>query len=112
MFETSLVYDQLCTTNLASLELVARQVQVIEQRFKDRFTEGIGQDYDHYLMSGTPSSQQLCISPALESWVAAEAARDTAILKERRKAREERNLVKPDDASGAGSQAKNTKAGK
>ena len=77
------------------MELICRQIQTIEERLKENFISGDEQSIDQYLMSGAPSRALLCICPAVTIWVASEAARDSAILKERRKAREERNLVAP-----------------
>ena len=72
-------------------------IQTIEERFKDRFFAGGGGDNtrDYFLMSGASESSQLCICPALSSYVADEARKEVAVLKERRKAREERSLLKP-----------------
>ena len=40
-------------------------------------------------------SIRACICPALTDYLADEARKDTAVMKEMRKAREERNLAKP-----------------
>ena len=95
VLETACCYDQLDTANLASFELVCRQIQTTEERLKEKFTTGQDASVDLFLMSGSSSRASLCICPALSAWVATEAAKDTAVLKERRKAREERALLKP-----------------
>ena len=95
VLETACCYDQLDTANLASFEFVCRQIQTTEERLKEKFTTGQDASVDLFLMSGSSSRASLCICPALSAWVATEAAKDTAVLKERRKAREERALLKP-----------------
>jgi hypothetical protein len=95
ILETACCYDQLDVSNCASFGLICRQLQTVEERFKEKFTVSNDASIDLYLMSGSTSRASLCICPALSSWVAAEAAKDTAVLKERRKAREERALLKP-----------------
>ena len=50
---------------------------------------------DHHIYAGTATRAGLCISPKLQEWVAQELSKESAVLKERRKAREERQLRKP-----------------
>ena len=45
---------------------------------------------------GVAAHDNLCINPRLQEWLCAEVRKETAVLKERRKAREERNLAKND----------------
>ena len=47
-----------------------------------------------------PTLSHLCICPALSAWTAQQAAQESAVLKERRKAREERALLKPEPKKG------------
>lgn len=93
--EVMCVYDQLDAVNIAAAELVCRQIQTLEENLKSRFISDQDTGMDLYLMSGAPSRAQLCICPALSQWVATEASKESAVLKERRKAREERALLKP-----------------
>ena len=46
-------------------------------------------------MSGARNRAQLCIAPELRTWLATEQAKNNALLKERRKAREEQVLAQP-----------------
>ena len=83
-------------TALAMMELLVRQIQIIEEQLKDKFYTGTGESaIDLHLMSGLSNRCKLCICPSLSTFVASEAAKDTAVMKERRKAREERALLKP-----------------
>ena len=102
MLEIACVYDQLDAPNTAVVELICRQIQSIEETLKDKFFDSDGLGADHFLMSGAPSRANLCIAPSLSAWVAQEAAKESAVLKERRKAREERALLKPKDPKGKG----------
>ena len=105
ILETSVCYDQLNCPCLAGLELICRQIQCIEERYKDKFCGGDAGgtgSLEHHLMSGLQSRAQLCICPALNDWLADELRKQTAVDKERRKAREERTLIKPDKKGGPG----------
>ena len=97
ILEASTTYDQLDIPALAGMEFVCRQIQICEDklchRFEDSSPEALTQDY--FLMSGSQSKQQLCICPALMTYTSGETAEKSAILKERRKAREERSLAYP-----------------
>ena len=95
ILETACVYDQLDAPSLASLELICRQIQSTEEGLRAHF-EGNHDVHDRQLMSGLPHRSNLCICPALMKWTSAEASVETSILKERRKAREERTLQRPD----------------
>ena len=97
ILETGLCYDQINAPALASFELICRQIQIAEEKYKDKFSN-IGGDssFDYHLMAGTTHRSQLCICPALTEWLAEELRKQTAVDKERRKARDERLLQKPD----------------
>lgn len=98
--ETAACYDQLDLCCLASAELACRQLQVCEERLADKFIDDKDQPNDFYLMSGTSGRSQLCVCPELKAWVAEEARKESAVLKERRKAREERVLARPKRGAG------------
>ena len=94
ILETCAVYDQFDLTSSAGMELVARQIQIIEEKLAHKFEDKeIGTDY--FLMSGASHRSQLCIAPALKKWLAEELTKESSVLKERRKAREERVLANP-----------------
>ena len=86
------------------MELIYRQIQCIEERMKEEFHHGDsgGLGLEHHLTTGVHSRSQLCICPALNDWLAGKIRKQTAVDKERRKAREERALVKPNKKGGEG----------
>ena len=107
ILETALTFDQLQAGELASIELIARSAQLIELRHRERIigSVGAGPDDDAFLYLGTGKTRGLlAVCPDLESWVASELAKETATLKERRKAREERKELPkaPKDPKGGG----------
>ena len=89
-------FDQLNAPNLAAAEAAARQVQLAEEKFKDRLHHGSSSDAftEATLFSGV-NSRGLCICPLLNEYIAEELRREAAVSKERRKAREERALARP-----------------
>ena len=96
ILETCACYDQIDLCANASTELICRQIQICEDTLSYKFEELAGSVSSEYrLMSGAQERSQLCISPALKNWLAGEIAKDSSILKERRKAREERALANP-----------------
>ena len=97
VLEASATYDQLNIPALAGLELVCRQIQICEDKLSHRFddTTADAPSQDYFLMSGSTSKQQLCVCPTLMTYITGETAKRNAILKERRKAREERVLAHP-----------------
>jgi hypothetical protein len=104
VFELTLVYDQLNAANLASSEMLCRQIQLVEERWKDRFVSGESaeSEYNLHLFLGQQSRGNLCIAPQLQEWISEELKKESSIAKERRKAREERSLVKPPKGDSAG----------
>jgi len=94
IIETALVYDQVQGAELACLELVARTAQLVELRHWGRVVGGHQgtPDEDAFLYMGTGRTRGLlAVAPELEAYVAGELGKETVALKERRKAREERN---------------------
>ena len=105
ILETSVCYDQLNCPCLAGLVLICRQIQMFEESFKDKFSGGDAGgtgSLEHHSMSGRQFRAQLCMCPALNDWLADDLRKKTAVDKERRKAREERTLTKPDKKGGPG----------
>ena len=85
-------------TESAAAEIGARQIQMIEERRGDSGSKREASDIitDSHLFLGTSAARGgLCVCPALQEWISEELRRESAVLKERRKAREERNLNKP-----------------
>eukprot|EP00974_Lingulodinium_polyedra_P097645 9465705-Lingulodinium_polyedra.AAC.1 len=97
-------YDQLNAANLAAAEHAARQLQLVEEKWKDRTSSSADsqeQQQDMYLYAGRATRGNLCICPLLQEWVAAELAKEYSVAKEKRKAREERALARPKPKAGA-----------
>ena len=90
-------HDQLQVGALAGCEFLARQVQLVEEKWKDRILGKTDGDLasEAHLFGGMTARCTICVSPELSSWVALELSKESAVLKERRKAREERALAKP-----------------
>ena len=109
MLETACTYDQVNACNLGCMELMVRQIQVVEERWKDRFL-GSRDDNDmdqnmHLYMglgAGVGARCALCICPLLSDHISKELAKEASVSKERRKAREERQLAKPKGKSKPG----------
>ena len=96
--QTMACYDMYNLYNSASAEIIARRLQLCEERYKDRLLAGAGEDEtgERHLFGGSTGTRgNLCVAPSLQKYIAEEMARDSAILKERRKAREERSLARP-----------------
>ncbi|CAK0809174.1 unnamed protein product, partial [Prorocentrum cordatum] len=90
--ENAVCFDQLNVTEMASFELLGRSLQIIEEKYRER-TAGAADPVrmDQHLYLGTELVRGNCsVCPALQAWVSQELAQEHAILKERRKAREER----------------------
>ena len=80
-------YDQLDGSNLACAEVIARTYQLVEETHGSMKIEGV----EHYI--GKPTSmgtrRGVALAPVLSRHATSKLARETDILKQRRKAREE-----------------------
>lgn len=84
-------YDQLNLGAVAGVEYLFRQVQLIEEKYKDKvFGTGSDANLEANLFAGMAHRSGLCICPLLNEWIAKDMQGEAAILKERRKIREER----------------------
>ena len=94
--EVSITYDQLDSSNLACLELIGRLYQTIEETNGTLAIEGL----HHYFGRDTGSGLRkgIALAPVLARHAVGQQAKETAILKERHKAREE----KENEKGGAG----------
>ena len=97
--EELLCFDQCNGANLAAVELLVRTIQVQQERYRDRSAGGPasgGPDsVDTHLFMGSELTRGgVCVCPLLQEWASAQLAKEQALLKERRKAREERELAK------------------
>ena len=94
VLQTMLTYDQLDFSNLASAEVIARQIRLIEERHENKLVD-VDKHGQNHLISGLDETRGgICLSPALREYVAQELTKESLIMKERRKAREERALAR------------------
>ena len=95
---TMLTYDQLDISNLASAEMVARQLQLLEEKqAAAAATDSTGAEESALFLGAPTSHSAVLVAPDLKLWISQELAREASVLKERRKAREERNLARKKD---------------
>ena len=102
-------FDQLNISEPACMELLARRAQLSELKWMERILRhGPSDEYgeDSYLYMGTNQTRgQVMIMPELEQLVADQLSKEGAVLKERRKLKEERGLVRAnpiDESKGKG----------
>ena len=91
-----MVYDQGNLANLAAAECAAREIQTQEIRYAERVTGSNDDSTERHILAGSTSLGNLCIMPAIREFLSAELKVKNDINKERRKAREERGLSRPD----------------
>ncbi|CAK0900955.1 unnamed protein product [Prorocentrum cordatum] len=95
LIEFMTIYDQLNVVGLASGELLARIVQLHEERYRERLAPETKDDnLDTHLILGCDLARgNSCVSPQLAEHLKEELTKEWAVAKERRKAREERALA-------------------
>lgn len=101
VLQTMVCYDQVDVLNLASAELVCRQLQLIEDRMfqsSDNGASSAAAEESSLYMGTSTAHGAVLVSPDLKGWIAGELAREASVLKERRKAREERTLARGSDS--------------
>ena len=98
--QVSLTYDQLDSSNLACMELIGRLYQTLEETGGSLAIEGL----HHYLGkdTGTGLRKGIALAPSLARHAVDMQSKETAILKERRKAREEKESAKNGGQPGGG----------
>ena len=100
LVETAACIDQLNISELQCFEMVARRYQLWEESYSVHLrraeagdeAEGWLDERAVFLGQGKSRGHAL-VCPDLEAWVAKELSNESAVLKERRKAREERQLA-------------------
>ena len=95
LLQVAVQYDQLNVSELAVFELICRKAQMAEYRHKEKVLSRIGGADDlledeHLYMGTSETRGMLMVSPLLVHHVSEELHREAAVLKERRKLREER----------------------
>ncbi|CAK0906492.1 unnamed protein product, partial [Prorocentrum cordatum] len=99
MLESLATFDQLNLPDIAGAEIMARSIQLSEERYRDRMPSFAGSSgettQDAFLYMGLDHVRgNVAVCPALQSWVSAELQKEVSVMKERRKAREERASAK------------------
>ena len=102
--ELAVTYDQVDPSNLASLEVVPRAYQLLEESGGSLQVEGL----EHYVgrEQGAGVRRGIAMAPKLAKHAVDAQSAETAILKERRKAREERAASTPGPGGKPGQQKK------
>ena len=95
ILQAAVTVDQLDVSNLASLELVCRELQMVEERYSDRLRtqNALVEDGDFFTMTSV-GQHNVCMSPELREWISDQVRVEASVMKERRKAREERQLAR------------------
>jgi len=95
--QTAAVYDQLNIGELASMEILARSIQMTQYRWKERIlgaSSSMHEDEAFLFLGSDPTRGSLCIAPSLNSFIGQELAKEALASKEQRQAREERTLLR------------------
>ena len=94
--EALLTYDQCDGMNLACCEIMCRNIQRVEDRHKDKILGALDEaaEAESSLFTSSSSAVRggLVIDPRLQEWISSALSKEYQISKERRKAREERQL--------------------
>ena len=98
ILDQAISFDQINPLAVSFVESAARSSHSVEERIQDRNLKSKKSEDTVFtseasLMSGSAERSGLCICPALKEYVAEELREESAVLKERRKAREERTLA-------------------
>ena len=90
--ELAVCYDQVDAPNLACLEVVGRLYQLVEETNGSMKIEG----FDHYIGRDKSAGLRrgIALAPGLASYTTTQLGKETDILKQRRKAREEEAALK------------------
>lgn len=110
LVETAMCADRLNVANIQAFEMVSRRLQLWEEvcRQQLRAAEN-GDGWDPWLderslfLGQRKGCGYALVAPQLEAWVAEKLAQESAVIKERRKGREERLLALGLQPPGGGS---------
>ena len=112
LIEQALAFDQVNGANLAFLETVARRYQLWEDIYSAHLATAESGDSSadwlderRLFLGHSRSRGHALVAPALEQHVAAKLSEESAILKERRRGREERALIRGEAAGEDGKDA-------
>ena len=96
VLDLAVQYDQLDVSNLACLEAATRRLQYYEAEERKKQEAKRDADGSEWFLGRSGKVGGNLVSPDLEKHVAERAARKASILKEQRKAQEERQLLRKD----------------
>ena len=112
LLELSMAFDQVNSPDLVVFEHISRRFQLWEEIYSDQLRDnsagthgqgGLDTEERSLYLGRKASPSAALVSPALQTWVSTRVAERSAILKERRKGREERRLAiahsPPDNAA-------------
>ena len=101
LLEAFLVYDQGNLGESMTMELIARRYQLWEEYYTEELkTSTIGPGFEDYVderrlfLGNAKLRHASLVCPALKEWVGSKVEQDAKVLKERRKAREEKQLAR------------------
>ena len=124
MLETSVCYDQLNVGELLCFEHLSRRLQLIEEsraealRTATMGTSGgmgaghVDNEEQDLFLGRKHARHSALVSPALQEWVAGKIAQTSAVRKERRKGREERQLAASSATAGTGNEGHGAPGGR
>ena len=108
LLEYGLTHDQLNVSEILAYESIARRYQLWEDVYATALRESESGDLSsdwlderRVFLGHSRSKGHALVSPLLEEWVAERLQKESAILKECRKGREERALARGADPEGA-----------
>ena len=102
LLETSMAFDQINSPDLVVFEHISRRYQVWEETYADilrdnsagtRGYHGLDNEERSLYLGRSASTTAALVSPELQTWVSTKVGERSAVLKERRKGREERLLA-------------------
>ncbi|CAK0901940.1 unnamed protein product, partial [Prorocentrum cordatum] len=105
LFECALTCDQLNFGELASLELAGRRYQLLEERCARMLVSATAGgdsghlDSDRFFVGEEGRHGRALAALALETWISQKLSEESAVLKGRRKAKEERQLARSTDVT-------------
>ena len=99
-------HDQLDLANLCGVESLVRQLQFLENEVRKRTEASRPPSGAEYYLGRPKKVGGAIQDPSLTEFISQQAQKESNILKEQRKAREERQLVRPNAEAGPGPKTK------
>ena len=111
-----MAFDQVNSPDLVVFEHISRRFQLWEEIYSDRLRDrsagahgqgGLDTEERSLYLGRKASPSAALVSPGLQTWVSTRVAERSAVLKERRKGREERRLAVPEPSTNTGASPSN-----